>query len=84
MTHLVIRQQTGQQPELINWQMLEVLAQMLPSLDNQSNIIGSVRLDHAYEDTCTALRTAFEDFIINVTGEYYLRFQDPLFVFLLQ
>lgn len=78
MTHLVIRQQTGQQPELINWQMLEVLAQMLPSLDNQSNIIGSVRLDHAYEDTCTALRTAFEDFIINVTGEYYLRFQDPL------
>lgn len=77
MTHLVIRQQTGQQPELINWQILEVLAQMLPSLDNQSNIIGSVRLDHAYEDTCTTLRTAFEDFIINVTNnDYYIRFQD--------
>lgn len=78
MNHIKITQENGQFPEPINWQVLEELGDSLSSLDNESNIIGSVRLDHAYEDTCTTLRTAFEDFIINVTGEYYLRFQDPL------
>lgn len=48
-------------------------------LDNTSNIKGNLYSLHAYEDEVNYLTDKFKDLIINISGEYYVKFVDDVF-----
>lgn len=76
MNHLLLSQQSMQEPVSMNF--LDELKNISDdaSLDNQSNLIGALSVLHCYEETFDYFANKYPRLSINVTGGLYIKFAD--------
>lgn len=76
MNHLLVSQQSMQEPVTMNF--LDELKNISDDeqLDNQSNLIGALSVLHLYEETFDYFANKYPRLSINVTGGLYIKFAD--------
>ena len=76
MNHLLLSQQSMQEPVSMNF--LDELKNISDDaqLDNQSNLIGALSVLHCYEETFDYFANKYPRLSINVTGGLYIKFAD--------